>query len=348
MTYSGIAAIHALVFVSVRKQLVSKGYEWVSVTASDPSELLWLPVWPMAWDLDCDAVLGVVGAGFLLVAPMQIWSTTFNRSRSRTILLLWSFLMFIGTVCALINEVYVDTWAFPQFRFCPFVQEDLPVSNSGTASNIYNDPGFLNNLNTTIWGPLMNSSSGPYGTCLHPCFSTTWPLRESAEIVVMSADTSWQADSTTGWRLMAFIYFLVGSSGTSSLTVFVAARLKFRYTDRFWHTNPMSYLHSRSPKIMLRFLCELYLRIIHLYARIISPISFIAFIIWIEWVIWYDLEGENISHVGQWGSVVAVGLVMLAAVLGHTWRPQSKSTRNAIPPHDSTQPSTTIQRSQTI
>ena len=78
---------------------------------------LWLTIISMAWDNDTDPVLSVVGTALLAVLPMQLWSTTFKGSEAKTVLFLWSGLLFIGTVSALISASYEDFWATLHFGF---------------------------------------------------------------------------------------------------------------------------------------------------------------------------------------------------------------------------------------
>lgn len=134
MAYSGVAAIHALALVAIRKDLVPKymtdNYEVILVGGSSPTSAwvwptqdtwrqtgLWLPLLPGSWDGDCDAVLAIVGIAFLVMAPMQTWSKTFRVSQKKAVLFLWSLLLFVGIICALVNEAYVKFYSFPQLRF---------------------------------------------------------------------------------------------------------------------------------------------------------------------------------------------------------------------------------------
>jgi hypothetical protein len=46
-----------------------------------------------------------------------------------------------------------------------------------------------------------------------------------------------------------------------------------------------------------------------------SPIAFLLFIAWIEWCITTDIEGETFRHIGQWGTLEAVVLALLGAMI---------------------------------
>src|SRR5436305_13725536 len=80
MIYSTVAAIHAIIMVSVRHHLESRALEFVSIATAGRVESPQVPIWPMAWDEDCDAVLAIVGTAFLLMAPMVIWSGAFHEA----------------------------------------------------------------------------------------------------------------------------------------------------------------------------------------------------------------------------------------------------------------------------
>ena len=92
MMYSAVASVHALALVCVRYQHFASGPEFVSV---DLSTNLKLPVWPSAWDNDCDGVLSAVGASFLILAPMQTYSSIFKHASAdiKALLFMWGLLL---------------------------------------------------------------------------------------------------------------------------------------------------------------------------------------------------------------------------------------------------------------
>ena len=234
MTYSATAAIHALVLVSIRTKLIPNDIaSWmvvlVSGTAGPSGEFdgigidsLWLPVIPMAWDNDGDPVLAIVGTAFLVLLPMQIWSSTFKQSRTKSVLYLWSGTLVVGTLCALVNAAYVDVAAFTQLRFCPpGINDTIPLTNGGI-DNVgvdwaqASDPYYWN---TTVYNYFRNATTRYPNTCLYPCFSTSWPLRDPTEITVQDNSTGSVADSNLGWWLFVAIYIAMSSSALSLLTI---------------------------------------------------------------------------------------------------------------------------------
>ncbi len=81
MMYGAAASVHALVLFCIRYQMLDSGPDFVTV---DLSTDLKLPVWPCAWDNNCDGVLSAVGASFLILAPMQAYSSTFKQTSAET------------------------------------------------------------------------------------------------------------------------------------------------------------------------------------------------------------------------------------------------------------------------
>ena len=382
MTYSATAAIHAIVLVALRTRLipnwVPNEHMFVLVNGTSASgfndttgdSALWLPIIPMAWDNDADPVLSIVGTAFLALLPMQLWSTTFKRSEAKTVLFLWSGLLFIGTVSALINSAYVDLWAWPQLRFCPpGFNDTFPFTNPGQKS--FTSPtGHVDGYywNRTVYNLFENLTSQPYGACVYPCFTSLWPLRDSTEITVVSANTGTVAAGNTGLWLMIAVYAVVSSSCLSSLTVFAVdvsqqppktfiswwrvqqdRLLKpFKPTCVLWKRNiyrPMlsawqwcfSYIVITKPLLQsegwrnsvhhniqrqrkyIVIARHFYLKVVSLYARLVSPVALLFFVVWSEWYMWTsDPPGESFRHVGQWGALVAAVIVAVAASVGRT------------------------------
>ena len=142
MTYSSTAAIHALALAVGRRRMLSQSggpnnYEKVMVGGSNTDGMwvsstwdnwqqngLWLPVVSMVWDSDIDAILAIVGVSFLIISPMQAYSKTFKESKAKAVLFLWSCLLLMGIVCALLTEAYRSDVGFPQLRFCPLSSND--------------------------------------------------------------------------------------------------------------------------------------------------------------------------------------------------------------------------------
>lgn len=395
MTYSATAAVHAVVLVVIRTKMIPDYVlnKWFTILVAGTTrsgindglefDPLWLPIVPMAWDNDGDPVLAVVGTAFLALLPMQLWSSTFKTSDAKTVLFLWSALLFVGTVAALINTVYVDLWAFPQLRFCPVgLNDTFPFTNSRPSiSDVH-----LDQIDEYFWNRTVNDYfRSPHGqlngACIHPCFASSWPLRDASEITVLSQNIGANADSNTGWWLLIAVYAVVCSSCISSLTVF-AIDISSQPQNRFstWshrmydvalgflqppyesikraickpllragilspqrNNHAPSDLRSKKWFVYIRsrmhrqqkFLSSarrFYVRVVSFYARLISPLALLFFVVWSEWYIWVDDPGEeSFKHIGQWGALVAAGIIGLAAVVAKLVSPTPDSPNAALP-----------------
>jgi hypothetical protein len=349
MMYSSVASVHALALVCIRYQLFASGPEFVTV---DLSTNLKLPVWPSAWDNDCDGVLSAVGASFLILAPMQTYSSIFKHASAdiKALLFMWGLLLLVGMIAALVNEEYIGVWSFPQLRFCPPGYNDtLPFASTG--------PSMLNgSWNQTVWGTIRNLSTITYSTsCLYPCFNTAWSLKDSGELLAISRYKTDPTNTMAAWIVNIIVYILITTSGLCTLTVFFMQFFGYKPLQIFprhdvkrvlgitdylrWSTIqklvtlPVNFVHrlskdrstkipkirqdsKRSAVITICFtIGSLYLKVIDIYARVMSPIAFVIFIAWIEWCITTDIEGETFRHIGQWGSLVAAILALLAAMI---------------------------------
>lgn len=350
MAYSATAAIHAIVLVAIRTRLIPadiSNYMVILATGRSSTGLddglgnaLWLPVLPMAWDNDGDPVLAIVGTAFLILLPMQTWSTTFKKSDSKLVLFLWSGLLFIGMISALINAAYVDLWAFPQLRFCPPGESDqIPLTNSGTnivGSDFETSDAYY--WNRTAYNYFGDKTGQQSNTCLYPCFSASWLLRDPTDITVINGNEGHIADSQAGWSLFFAVYAVISASGLSSLTIFaisianqppswlasLASTFKspilkllqpcFTFCGR---KTKGTWLSGNRVKDLVIMVWKAYVMVTDKYARILSPFALLFFVAWVEWYMWTnDPQGETFRHVGQWGSLVAAVLVTVGALVG--------------------------------
>ena len=326
MTYSGAAAVHALILVSLRQRLLSSGSWAVEFNGNHP---WFLPIRPQVWDTDTDGVTAIVGVGFLVLAPMQVYSSTFQRSGAKAILLLWSVLLLAGLVSALISSAYIGVYDSPQLRFCPLdFNETLPITkspyNTPSTERLVGSPDWhlaSVDWNATIWNVFTDPSSRRFSTCIYPCFSTSWPLRDDSEIIVTAYGNPTNSD--TGWYLDFAIFTQIIASGVCTITIFVLKcfgwyqRQRSSLGTRF--TNALQARPFFAWKTAKRYgltCCTLHFIVLDAYAKYGSPIALVCFAAWIEWQLWYDSSGEDFRHVGQWGALVAAGLLLIAALVG--------------------------------
>lgn len=93
-----------------------------------------------------------------------------------------------------------------------------------------------------------------------------------------------------------------------------------------WH-RVRPFFTMRVVKAILRVLIDLTILFALLFSIIISPLTIIAFVVWSEW--WINNDGpsqENPQQVGQWASLVSIGLLLVsAAVLTLKYRLASKA-----------------------
>jgi hypothetical protein len=165
LTYGGSAAIHALLLAPSLALARPSAPDGI-VTTTNGSDI---SVKALAIDLDADATLAILGAGFITVIPMAIWSAQFRHSGAVPILVLWIKLMTAGMICNMVflqrvNRSCLDPLL--QYRFCTLGYNDtLPFSgNPITPTN--------NNWNDTIWTFFTNSTI-KLPSCIYPCLSST-------------------------------------------------------------------------------------------------------------------------------------------------------------------------------
>lgn len=363
MVYSSSAAIHAVVLAAIREQMAPhsmlENFEVVRVEGVSANgtawywddnsgewvytidNSLWLPVLPMAWDSDVDATLAIVGTAFLVLLPMQIWSTTLREYRLKIIIWLWGALLLMGMISALISVQYVNFWYFPQLRFCPHGANDsLPMMNDGTQNvgGVWDGYDWYH-WNRTIEQQFMSNKSTEVlsNICIYPCFDFDWPLRDNTDVLVVE-DINDFSSSNAFFVLLVVCYALVTSTGLSSLTIAILSGLPKRL--KFGELRPHSSQEALRPWLIRRQVQRIretwgdhrlswtkrilqpvlftYFLVIYIYTFLISPLVVLFFVGFMEGTIWgTDYGGESFYHVGQWSSIVALALVFIAAAISH-------------------------------
>ena len=82
-------------------------------------------------------------------------------------------------------------------------------------------------------------------------------------------------------------------------------------------------------------LWNLYVDCTNLYAKYVRPVVVLFFVVWIEWYIWTnDPPGEDFRHIGQWGALVAAGVVMIGAFVGFFFSTSADSAATVPQPTD--------------
>ena len=254
----------------------------------------------------------------------------------------------------------------------PGMNDTIPLTNGGIDNvgmdwAHANDPYYWN---TTVYNYFRNATTRNPNICLYPCFSTSWPLRDPTEITVQDNSTGSVADSNLGWWLFVAIYIAVSSSALSLLTIFaiefarqpsthfqsrarssqlkIFSTIKKQFAGRamrrvgtVWRDffargdRALAKVKMTAPTMnrLLVSVWNLYVLCIYLYAKYVSPVTVLLFVIWIEWYIWTnDPPAENFRHIGQWGAMVAAGVIVVGATVGFYFTtPEDPSATNSPP-----------------
>lgn len=339
MTYSSVAAIHAFVLVTLRKKIVPNvlfNHQWevALIEGIAPNGrfedryqdgALWLPILPMAWDADAIPVLAIVGTAFLVLLPMQSWSSTLKASKAKVVVVLWGCLLTAAFVCALVNATYLYRWVFPQFRICPLDHQDaLPLVNEGHYPYAgLREPGDRYRWNRTIQDYFVSKTSRTRlpNICIYPCFEFEWPLRDPIDINVSSPFSGpIFADAATVLFVVAFV--LVISSASFGITIAIIKNLPgdWRKISYKWLIQK-GYEIANSEKVPIqtrfaKFLLIGWILIAYLYTNICSLPALLVLMGYIEFVMWRATPGgETIRHIGQWGALAAIVLMIVSALI---------------------------------
>lgn len=347
MTYSSAAAVHAVLLAAVRKRMpradeLLQNPSWQVAQVAGPWRRqiddaglrsgadMWIPLLPMAWDNDADPVLAIVGAAFLVLLPMHIWSSTLRRSRSKALVAIWGCLLLMGLVAACVNAQYVWQWTFPQLRFCPVDAHDpLPMTNAvadpyGTGKHwVRGDPYRWNRVVGDHF--VHRNLTAVFPThCIYPCFGFSWPLRDPDEIKVNPWSYGWKADTDVADTMFNLTVTLVISSCVANLSLVVMGRLPGWKEWKHLGVPALARkvrtdLSRKRPSTLLTLghgalVCWIVL--VYLYALVVSPLSLLFFVGYTEWLMWNaDAGAESFKHVGQWGSLIGAVMVLGAGIV---------------------------------
>jgi hypothetical protein len=337
MSYSSIAAIHAVILAWRRKILITGDIETVTVSSKDDIKI---PIWPMSWDEDCDAVLAITGTAFLIIAPLAIWSDTVQQilrrnsrpdvnprdERKKRILLIgWFTLLLGGLISAWVNEIFADVYSVEQFRFCSAGGE-LPGISSSSSLNLLGRQNPGKSFNATIWEifSIPSISQGHLPTCVYPCFSAPGH-RQDGDIRAIPSQGTWPstsnyANTRAGWGLMITSIVLIAISFATVIILYTLERtghLNYGRGGRVQHGNNQEGNPEEGnpqegnpeedglPRGLLWWL--------DYGAKGLAIASFFIFVAWIEYTLWPFPYTERFSDVGQWGQLVTVILVLVFA-----------------------------------
>jgi hypothetical protein len=311
MVYGGTAAIHALILSSINSSSMPLLPSSNVSFAQDSS--VWIN--GLVLDLDMDATLAVVGAGFLMLLPFSVLSTTFKRSEAKAILIAWGLLMLMGMVCCLASLYTVNATPdgpFHQFRFCAADHIDfLPISSPSG--------GLAADWNTTVWNYFNATHTAP-STCFYPCYHSSQVLRSQSDIEVIAFPHL----PPSGSRYKAFkilaalVYACVPLNILTGLCLFSLQTVGNHRPSQFLNLRSIqNSMDSLTESPLTKFSIVYFLLVVtQVYALIFAPVMVAVFIVFAEFSLSLDPESESIRHVGQWQPLVAVTLILIAALLG--------------------------------
>jgi hypothetical protein len=342
MVYSATAAIHAIMLLTITRQMGfdywQRNYEWVLALGQtnfgiqhpdEKNSTYWLMVSGFVDDEDVDPALAIVGFALLLLLPISIWSSTFEKATNfqKRMVLGWSILLCVGLVSAFVGNYYINFQTYSQYRFCPLDSEDtLPISSRGRLDFPKEENNYFRWNETLNQHFVLKNANKQYDfqdKCLYPCFQAQSLLRDPTDIVAMSQDFGdGHVYSSPSLETMFAIYIMVACTAAAGLTVVL-----IKWADiSDW--NSVSIGESRdhireiwasktykSVSGFWRLILRLWIHVVILYAYFISPLSVAILLVYMEWVIWAgDLPTESFRHVGQWGVLFSAALVLGAAL----------------------------------
>ncbi|KAH8678800.1 hypothetical protein BGZ60DRAFT_428622 [Tricladium varicosporioides] len=340
MTISTLASVHAIGLVALRSRMVPRSllenYTSITISGNNATDIL-LPIIPMVWNGDSDAVLSIVGISFLLTTPMQMGSKTFRKSNRKLVMIIWSVLLLVGMNAALINEWYISTRTFRQLRVCPIGRNDtLPFRNGGHNYNgEYWGSDYNLHINDTIRTEFIEKAGTLPSICIYFCFDTVSPFRNADEILAVDLEGWIMLTTDVYWNSMYAVYIFISTAGISTFTLVLLKSRKGAWSHRprsfndlriKWKTAISKAKEHESTsteetptklKLVGLALWSTWLSITIIYTRFLSVLVLVGFAVWIEYTIWWDHQGENFQLLDQWAPVLATLLISLCAAINY-------------------------------
>ncbi|KAF2137970.1 uncharacterized protein K452DRAFT_93396 [Aplosporella prunicola CBS 121167] len=362
-TYAGTAAIHAFILLAGRPHVpepvpvsipyVSPDSKLVSSISSLVTGVTSVMVQPGAVELDTDAILAIVVTGYLVFLPMQCWSRVARRGRARYyLILLWSFLMLLGTICALVLRP--DAYHQPrQYMFCqPEFPSDKADTNEGWPEEVASMSKH-DGWNSTVWNIFQDRTlwESLADNCFHPCFTTRQILRKPGLLEgVPVGDMSVVRIASHSEIWQSYVYAMVATSTVAS--VFLLFLDISRYESRVPYANPRNIWKDRNiifdsmiadiradhksdgllqpartcgewcrtivmrMKIWHSVFLDIIILTVLVSSMLLSPLAAIVFAMWIEWNLTGDGSAEeSAKQVAQWAPSVSIGLLLVSAMI---------------------------------
>ncbi|KAI9761905.1 MAG: hypothetical protein M1840_001521 [Geoglossum simile] len=315
ITFGGATAVHAFILACIRAASTPLVQD-SSVSLNQTDSVL---VQSRVLDLDVDATLAVVGAGFLTLLPLAIGSSSFRNSGAQPILVLWGLLMLIGMLCCLVNLYAINASAngpFHQYRFCPPHHNDsLPLFGPSV-------PNLPTSWNKSVAQFFKQNSTSDLN-CFYPCAASFQLLRQQSEIQIIPFPAV-RNHSPEYWALYILVNIVYGCMPVTILACISLFILRFCSTTPTSETlGYRSILRNldilASSPINRKMAYQMLLVMLQVYALVITPLILLTFVALAEWSISFDPESESIQHIGQWAPLVGVALVLVGAFLSKYW-----------------------------
>jgi len=310
MTYAGVAAVHSVILCGIHGSSTS----WLPDDRVSLGQEASVWVRALVLDLDTDATLAIVGVGFLMLLPLAVYSTTFQKSEAKPILAAWGLLMLVGLICCLTNLYTLDTTSngpFNQYYICNMNTADS-LSSPSTLAPLSKD------WNETVNDYFANQPTTSQA-CFYPCLYSSQIIRSQSDITMIPFPDV-QPGSGRYWAfklLAAFVYacvplYMVGSIILLFQRYFVDHKLK----DESMFTSMKDQFDTlRGMPLTIKVVLEFIFVSFQAYALVFSPLVVVVFVIFAEFSLSLDPEAESMRHVGQWQPLVSVALVVVAAFL---------------------------------
>ena len=347
LTYSGVAAIHLIVLFATNNRLdlpKAKSYcEYLPIPGTSTPFAACTGV----WDPDVSLSMSIVSIVILGALPMVVWSTTFKTSKSKAILLFWLLLLAVAHTFFPLTE----TNSNPSFQICPKdYTEPFPMTNYQAP---FLDQSWRDSFSSLVSTPQQSSEksgSGSWPACIYSCFATPGYLgRNTQDIIVwdgagaQSPIIKSSVSSRSGCILFWWVYTLL------AVVVFFTTKKK-EWLPKWFYKLLFSVEYRQQP-LLSRWKCKkittftikraeksitaessktttsvkihiTVLQVVQLLTQLISIGTFCGNILNQETqnaYTWSVLSQEPFAAIGQWGNLVVVLLVLVAAGISRIW-----------------------------
>jgi hypothetical protein len=311
MTYSGVAAIHAIViFAKCNRLKQLKSHSYCDIIPMD-GLIGGLYICAGVYDPDYNEANTIIGAGLLAALPMAAWSSTFHEQKAKAILLMWLLLLAIGHI------VYLFTISNPNrhYQICPAGISEPPPASNYLAPKLYDQ----------VWHQALYNISHGYSTtysraCIYSCFDSGTYIGRNRKDIGLYNGSGTELDSSVRMRGIGIAFwFIYITFAAMALLVGqlrqrqIVQRGRSKGSYLIWNILTLS--HKNILDRVLSAFWRHILAILEAFIRVFSAICFLGFVIYCEIVDRYQVFDESFDSVGQWGGIASILMVSLAAIM---------------------------------